>query len=84
MMMPAPIVGSCRETAQNISDYLERKMSFFKWMRIRLHLSICPMCRKWLQELQATFQCIEGARSAEGLLQAPPELRRRIEHIFQT
>lgn len=83
MMMPTSVVGTCRETAQNIGDYLDRKTPLFKRIRIGIHLTICARCRQWLHELKATFKGVDLARRYELTVEAPPELRAKIERIFQ-
>lgn len=84
MMMPTSVVGTCKETAQNISDYMDGYTPFFKKARIRIHLGMCSRCRKWFRELQATFKGVEKVRSTELAIQMPPELRQKIETIFRS
>ncbi len=81
-MMPTMLMGTCRETSQNIGDYLDGSMPLPKRMRIRFHLSICPDCRKWMAALKATMAGVGLARAFELSAPPPPELRDKIERIF--
>ncbi|MBI2890976.1 MAG: zf-HC2 domain-containing protein [Nitrospirae bacterium] len=82
MMMPTSVMGTCRETAQNISDYIEGRTPLFKRIRIRIHLGVCAGCRRWLAELRSTLKGVRMTRSAEMGIHVPPELRQNIERIF--
>ncbi|MBI2061907.1 MAG: zf-HC2 domain-containing protein [Nitrospirae bacterium] len=81
-MMPTMLMGTCRETSQNIGDYLDRAMPLARRLRIRFHLSLCPDCRKWMAGLKATMAGIGLARALELSAQPPAELRAKIERIF--
>ncbi|MBI2889924.1 MAG: zf-HC2 domain-containing protein [Nitrospirae bacterium] len=76
------VTGTCRETAQNIGDYMERRLPLLHRVRIRLHLLTCPGCVAWLKSLQATMRAVSGLRARERAVNVPPHLRARIEEIF--
>jgi hypothetical protein len=37
---------SCRETTRLASEALDRKLTFGEWMGMRMHLLMCPLCRR--------------------------------------
>jgi hypothetical protein len=43
---------SCHEASRMISDALERKLVPTEWMRLRMHLAFCKMCRAYEQNIQ--------------------------------
>jgi len=42
---------SCHEASRMISDALERKLAPTEWMRLRMHLALCKMCRDYGQNI---------------------------------
>ncbi len=66
---------SCRHSARLISDRLERSLSWFEWLCLRVHLLGCePCCRfgravRWLHR---------GLTSAPGDERLPAEAHERI------
>lgn len=84
MIVPSVLAGTCKETAQKISDYLEGRMSFWHRTRIRLHLKKCPPCEKWIESLNVTHQVIDQARVIEQSKDLPTECRDKIEKIFRS
>ena len=49
------IVLSCKDVADNASDLMEGKISFWQRMSMRLHLSICTHCRRYVSQLKLTI-----------------------------
>jgi len=42
---------SCHEASRMISDALERNLAPTEWMRLRMHLALCKMCRDYEQNI---------------------------------
>ena len=42
---------SCHEASRMISDALERHLAPTEWMRLRMHLALCKMCRDYEQNI---------------------------------
>lgn len=84
MIMPSVLAGTCKETAQQISDYLEGRMSFLRRFRVRLHLKKCPPCERWIESLRVTHKAVDKARILEQSKGIPAECREKIEKIFRS
>ena len=41
---------SCKEMTELITDYLERRLSFFDRARFQMHLGMCQHCRRYLKQ----------------------------------
>ncbi len=44
----------CRDVSELLTDYTEDKLGLRRWVGVRWHLTICPMCRAFLAQLRAT------------------------------
>src|SRR2546428_12916595 len=40
---------TCKEVTEAITDYLEGRLSFGKWVRFQMHLGLCFGCRRYLR-----------------------------------
>lgn len=83
MIVPAVFVGTCRETAQKIGDYLDGRMPWWKRLQVRLHFRRCPPCEKWFRSVAATLKAVDSVKAAERHIEIPPDLKSRIEDIFR-
>ena len=61
------LMPSCKEVHENLTEYMEGKLSFQRRMGIRVHLMMCKVCQGILNSLKAL------PRIAKDLLSAPPE-----------
>jgi hypothetical protein len=43
---------SCRQASRILSDALERRLSPMEWLNLRLHLTICGMCRNYAHNIR--------------------------------
>jgi hypothetical protein len=43
---------SCRQASRIISDAIERRLSPMEWLNLRLHLTICGMCRSYAHNIR--------------------------------
>lgn len=44
----------CRDVSEMLTDLTEGKLGLRQWVGVRWHLHLCPMCRAFLAQLQAT------------------------------
>jgi hypothetical protein len=71
---------TCRHTSRLLSDRLERSLSWFEWLCLRVHLLGCePCCRfgraiRWLHRVLA---------DAPNDAQLPAEARERIRRALE-
>ena len=43
---------SCRQASRILSDALERRLTPMEWLNLRLHLTICGMCRSYAHNVR--------------------------------
>ncbi len=43
---------SCRQVSYILSDALERRLKPVEWLNLRLHLTICGMCRNYAHNIR--------------------------------
>lgn len=44
----------CRDVSEMLTDYTEGTLGARRWVSVRWHLALCPMCRAFLLQLRAT------------------------------
>jgi anti-sigma factor ChrR (cupin superfamily) len=44
----------CRDVSELLTEYSEGKLGLRRWIGVRWHLVLCPMCQAFLAQLQAT------------------------------
>jgi anti-sigma factor RsiW len=64
----------CKEFVEEVTNYLEGKLSEAEQRWTDEHLAECPHCRAYLEQMRATIAALRGLREAE----VDPELRARI------
>lgn len=67
-MAKSSLMYSCHEASRIMSDALERKLAPTEWLRLRMHLAFCKMCRNYEQNihlLESTLDKLgdQGTRS---------------------
>jgi hypothetical protein len=65
----------CRHTARLLSDRLERSLSWFEWLCLRVHLLGCEPCCRFGRAVRWLHCTLPSAPSDERL---PAEVRERI------
>ncbi|MFI8479558.1 zf-HC2 domain-containing protein [Pseudomonas sp. NPDC078700] len=43
---------SCKELVANSSDYLDKRLSLSRGLEVRLHLTICVNCRRFIKQMK--------------------------------
>ncbi|MEZ5102739.1 MAG: zf-HC2 domain-containing protein [Thermoleophilia bacterium] len=59
------LVGSCEQTAEQLSDHLEGDLKGVRRLRVALHLSRCEPCRALLRSLGRTVDLVRGLGGEE-------------------
>ncbi|WP_339485987.1 zf-HC2 domain-containing protein [Pseudomonas sp. EL_65y_Pfl2_R95] len=72
---------SCKELVANSSDYLDKRLSMSRGLEVRLHLTLCVNCRRFIKQMkisQAVFRKMELQQDADldGLAQKLAEAQR--------
>jgi predicted anti-sigma-YlaC factor YlaD len=53
---------SCKEITENANSYLDRELTFFTRMKVKMHLILCENCRRYMDQLQLTIQSLSNFR----------------------
>ena len=70
---------SCRELVELITDYLEGSLDAADRRRFEEHLTVCPGCRNYLEQMRATVR-LTGALRAETIA---PRMREELLEAFK-
>jgi hypothetical protein len=77
---------TCKQATRLQSEAMDRRLSFFEKLGLRLHLLLCKWCRRYGAQLKflrsAARQCQEH-ESGQGPHKLTPEARARIKQKLQ-
>ncbi|MDQ3729882.1 MAG: zf-HC2 domain-containing protein [Actinomycetota bacterium] len=65
---------ACQEFVEEVTDYLEGKLSEVEERWTDEHLAACPHCRAYLEQMRATIAALRGLAETD----VDPALRDRI------
>lgn len=71
---------ACRHISRLISDRLERSLSWFEWLCLRVHLLGCKPCCRFARAVRWLKRSLASAPSDE---QLPAEARERLRLALQ-
>ena len=81
------ISPSCKQASRLQSEAMDRRLSFFERLGLRIHLLLCAWCRRYGEQLKflrsAAHQC-ESHEQAEAAQKLSPEARERIKQKLQS
>ena len=49
---------TCREMSELVTDYMEGALPPSRWLGARLHLLLCPACRRFFGQMRATIRLL--------------------------
>ncbi len=52
----------CRDVADLASDYVDGDLRRSRRLAVRLHLTICRLCRRYVRQLRETVRLLRGLR----------------------
>lgn len=52
----------CRDVADLASDYVNRDLDWNRRFAMRLHLTICRFCRRYVRQMRETIGLLRGLR----------------------
>jgi hypothetical protein len=77
---------SCKQASRLQSEAMDRSLSFFERLGLRIHLLLCGWCRRYGEQLKflrtAAHQC-EGDEQSQSAHKLSPEARERIRQKLQ-
>src|SRR5947207_2227860 len=81
------ISPSCKQASRLQSEAMDRRLSFFERLGLRIHLLLCAWCRRYGEQLKflrsAAHQCENHGRP-ESPQRLSPEARERIKQKLQS
>ena len=72
-----PIIP-CQEATRLMSLAMERKLSFKESVQLKLHLTVCDLCERFLKQLNGLRQILR-AYQPQGEQHLPPDVKTRIK-----
>ncbi len=57
-------IPTCRDMAERVTDYLEGALSASSRLGTRMHLFICPSCRRYFDQMRKTIRLLADAPPA--------------------
>jgi anti-sigma factor RsiW len=68
--MSAPSTTACREIAENATGYLDGALPPSEDRRFRIHLSQCPFCAAYVEQMRTVGSALGGLSGDEPLAPA--------------
>lgn len=57
---------SCKELVENSSDYLNKRLSLNKGLEVRLHLTLCVNCRRFIKQMKVSQAVYRKMQQEQG------------------
>ena len=70
---------TCRELTELITDYLEERLSQTDRVRFEQHLSVCPGCTAYVDQMRVTIQAMGSKPS----LKIPSSIEESLREAFR-
>ncbi len=70
---------SCRQLTEQSTDYLERQLGLWGWLRVRFHLFLCQHCRRYLEQIEQTVGLLKDLPKEL----PPPGLMKTVVEAFR-
>lgn len=77
--MTYPVGMTCQELVELVTEYLEDALTEDQRARFELHLSVCPGCLDYVDQMRLTIRAV-GHLSEEAL---EPRVRDELLSVFQ-
>lgn len=56
---------SCKQIAEQGTDYLDKELNVWKKAEMRMHLIICVNCRNYVRQLKQTILMLRGIKTKQ-------------------
>ena len=78
---------TCKEVAALASKALDTRLGWREWLGMRMHLSLCRMCPRYIEQLRFLHKVLgtldDHPEASEGQPALPPEARARIQRVLE-
>ena len=58
-----------------MSESMDRSLGLSEWLQLRLHLTVCAWCARYLQQIKFLRQLLREKNNAEGVRYSQPRVR---------
>jgi predicted anti-sigma-YlaC factor YlaD len=72
MRLMARVMPSCRDISRLVSDAMDHRLPLHQRALIRLHLSMCALCRRYERQLHLLHHAVNHFADPEENQVAPP------------
>jgi len=69
---------TCRELVEELREYLDGEMPWYRRWLLGLHLLLCSACRAYLASYQATRRLVKGLGDVDARTALPEDLSVRL------
>jgi len=59
---------SCKEITENANSYIDKELPFFTRMKVKLHLSMCIHCKRYVEQLNMTIRTLGNLKKADEMV----------------
>lgn len=81
------ILPSCKDYVPVLSESLDRELSLYKKIIVKLHLATCPACVRYLKQIkfvrEASRRCDKNILEAETNVRLSDDTRERMKNILK-
>lgn len=81
------LLPTCKEYVPILSESLDRELSLYKKVIVKLHLTACPPCVRYLKQIkfvsEASHKCDEKLLKSEPNIKLSDESRERIKNLLK-
>ncbi len=56
---------SCKEITEKANSYLDDELPFFTRLKVKLHLSMCKHCQRYVEQLSITIRTLSKLNSID-------------------
>lgn len=71
---------TCKQIAELVTAFAEGELTFTDRVRFRMHIALCPNCRAYVRQMQATAKALGKLPEPE----LPPGLEAELMRRFET
>jgi hypothetical protein len=71
---------TCADVVKLVTDYHEGRLTPAERQRFEAHVSICPPCRSFLEQMRATFELLGELREED----VPPAVEQHLLAAFRS
>ena len=79
--MPEIQTFMCKDTVENIIDYIDKELDYETLKELEKHLDICPECEAFVRTYRKMLELAGGLRKRSFV---PPEVRDRLRKLLKS